>query len=78
MAYVRNADLTIEHIKRLILLCGYSDITATASGKGYVCLIQTPAEEIIGFKTLAHARRALTWGLRRLREERRLTSEKQK
>jgi len=68
MAYVRNADLTQESIQRLVQRCGYEDITSRHPG--YACVVQIGGEEIIGFPSLAAARRRLTWDLRQLRAER--------
>jgi hypothetical protein len=65
MAYVRNADLTLGQVQRLVQRCGYEDLTSSV--RGYVLVVRTPAEEIIGFSSFAAARRLLTSDLQRLR-----------
>jgi hypothetical protein len=68
MAYVRNADLTLGDMQRLIQRCGYEDITSSHPGSASV--VRIGGEEIIGFQSLAAARRLLTWDLRQMRAER--------
>jgi len=69
MAYVRNADLTLGDIQRLAQQCGYEDITSSVRGC-HAFVVRIGGEEIIGFESLAAARRLLTWDLRQMRAER--------
>jgi hypothetical protein len=60
MSYIKNADLTIEHVRKLVARLSYEDITGELRGD-YVLVVRTPDDEIIAFPTLVAARRLLRW-----------------
>lgn len=69
MKSIRNADLTLEHIKSLSDKCGY-DLIDPTPGRGLVCAVKTPSGEIVEFRSLPDARRFLEKDLKEIEAER--------
>jgi len=62
---IRNADLTREHVLRLVTRLGYEDITDQVRGD-HVLVVHVPvSDEIVAFDDLPHARRFLQGDLSR-------------
>ena len=64
MSYVKNADLTLAHVLRLVARLGYQDITQevcrySPHPESVFLVVQTWMGDIIQFRDLAHARRVL-------------------
>jgi hypothetical protein len=70
MTHIRNADLTLEHIKSLSGKCKY-DLIDPVPGRGLACAVKTPSGEIVEFTSLPDARRFLNKDLKEIEAERR-------
>lgn len=69
MTHIRNADLTLEHIKSLSDKCKYG-LTDPTPGRDLVCAVKTPSGEIVEFRSLPDARRFLVKDLKEIEAER--------
>ena len=69
MKSIRNADLTLEHIKHLADKCSY-DLIDPTPGRDLVCAVKTPSGEIVEFRSLPDARRFLVKDLKEIEAER--------
>ncbi len=58
--YVRNADVTIEHIRRLVKRLGYIELPSDAIQGNYVIVVMTPEQDILGYTSLTAARTGLS------------------
>ena len=59
MGYVRDADITIEQVRRLARQLHYTELPAGSIHGSYAFLVETPEREIFGFLNVPAARGTL-------------------
>jgi hypothetical protein len=66
--YIRNEDLTVEDVQKLVKRLGYEDVTENVKSyspdSSYVLVVRTTDNDIQGFNSLSHARRSLETDIR--------------